>query len=253
MKKVYEAHEREYRRMRAEGIQSWSQRSKAWAIDPHDKRFLEDVFAQPWAPQGGRTIELGCGTGPLIRWLSKKGFTATGIDISRTAIEMAKALSKEYEVAYRVSDVCSLDPTDLGKYDLCIDGRFLHCITNLQDRKAVLRNVRHILMPGGVFILMSMCFPIDRRGFANLYKNQRILDNVIYVPAGNSEDFQDSRIINGKKYIPTRFVAHWQKLLSELRGAGFLPMLVRHNHCVLGEPVSSLNVAALTKRCTATR
>jgi 2-polyprenyl-3-methyl-5-hydroxy-6-metoxy-1,4-benzoquinol methylase len=93
MKISYEAHEKEYRRMESAGIPSWFRRNRPWDIDPHDEHFLADVLAQPWAPKTGVVIELGCGTGPLTRWLANKGCQATGIDISPTAIRMAQQRS----------------------------------------------------------------------------------------------------------------------------------------------------------------
>jgi 2-polyprenyl-3-methyl-5-hydroxy-6-metoxy-1,4-benzoquinol methylase len=252
MRKAYEAHEREYQRMRMDGIQSWFQRREQWSIDPHDEHFLQDVLAQSWAPHEGVAIELGCGTGALVRWLSKKGFTTLGVDISQTAIQMAIAQSEGYGCQYLVGDICSMDTKLISKCDICIDGRFLHCITSSEDRTAVLKKVQQILNPGGVFVLMSMCSPIDYRSFSSEYKSQRILDNVIYSPTGNGEVFRESRTIGKTTYNPTRYVAHWQKILVEIRRAGVLPTLVRFNRCSAEEPVSSLNVAALTTASTTT-
>jgi hypothetical protein len=40
-------------------------------------------------------------------------------------------------------------------------------------------------------------------------------------------------------------LGHWKFLLSELQHAGLQPALIRFNHCLPEEPVSSLNVAAI--------
>lgn len=231
--------------MKSNKIKSWSRRNYPWSISPPDKHFLEDIFIQSWAPQKGQAIELGCGTGTISRWLTKKGFNVTGIDISKTAIQMAKTQSKVFKIKYINDDFCSIDIKPLGKYDFCIDGQFLHCITNRQDRKTVLHKIRQLLKPKGVFILMSMCSPINRHSFANLYKNQKILSNIIHIEAEKYGDFQDSRMINKKKYIPMRFVEHWKDLLSELKEVGLLPMLFRYNHCTAKDPTGFLNVAVI--------
>ena len=175
MRKSYEAHEYEYRKMKSHGIKSWFRRNSPWSISPPDKHFLEDIFIQSWAPKKGQAIELGCGTGTISRWLTKKGFTTTGIDISKTAIKMAKAQSQGLKIKYINDDFCSMDTKPLGKYDLCVDGQFLHCITNRRDRKTVLHKIRQILKPKGIFVLMSMCSPINRHSFANLYKKKYYL------------------------------------------------------------------------------
>jgi hypothetical protein len=126
-----------------------------------------------------------------------------------------------------------------------VDGRFLHGITNPTDREAVLTNICHLLKPGGVFVLMSMCAPIERRHLARQYPDQIILRNVIYYPFQKAGAISGQRTINGRKYIPMRFVGHWKFLLLELRQAGLKPLLIRFNHCLPDEPVSSLNVAAI--------
>jgi 2-polyprenyl-3-methyl-5-hydroxy-6-metoxy-1,4-benzoquinol methylase len=245
MKKPYECHEDEYCRMAVTGTKSWFQRNRPWDIDPHDEHFLKDVFAQPWAPKKGHAIELGCGTGPLTRWLTKKGFKTTGVDLSGTAIRMAREQSKKFVIDYRVADICTEDVRSFGKFDLCVDGRFFHVITNLKDRDAVLENVRRLLNPKGIFVLMSMCMPIERGSLARQYPDQKILRNVIYYPLKKTEAFSGIKKINSQQYFPTRFLGHWKFLLSELQKAALRPLLVRFNHCLPQEPVSSLNVAAI--------
>ena len=231
--------------MESAGIKSWFCRNRPWAIDPNDEHFLEDVFAQPWAPKNGNVIELGCGTSPLTRWLAEKGFKATGVDISKTAIRMAGAQSKKSKIEYRAADICTQAIGPSGKFDLCVDGRFFHCITNLKDRSAILAKVYRLLKPKGVFVLMSMCSPIERASLARQYPDQKILQNVIFYPRRQTEKFSDTKTINGKEYIPMRFLGHWEFLLSELQRAGLQPSLIRFNRCLPVEPVSSLNVAAI--------
>jgi 2-polyprenyl-3-methyl-5-hydroxy-6-metoxy-1,4-benzoquinol methylase len=248
MKKPYEPHEDEYRRMEAAGTKSWFQRNRPWDIDPHDQHFLEDVFAQPWVPKKGHAIELGCGTGPLTRWLAKRGFKTTGVDVSETAIRMAREQSKSFTIDYRMADICTKDVRSFGKFGLCVDGRCFHGITSLKDRSAVLENVRHLLKPKGIFVLMSMCSPIERGSLARQYPDQRILRNVIYYPLKKTGAFSGTKKINGQQYLPMRFLGHWKFLLTELRKAGLRPLLVRFNHCLPQEPVSSLNVAAVKTR-----
>jgi SAM-dependent methyltransferase len=245
MKPSYEAHEVEWRKMEAAGIKSWFCKSHPWEIDPHDEHFLEDVFAQPWAPKDGAALELGCGTGPLTRWLGGRGFNSTGIDISRTAIRMARAQSKKLKTTYRVADICTQPIAPPETIDLCVDGRFFHGIVTPNDRQAVLVKVHRLLKRKGVFVLMSMCSPIERTILARQYPEQRILQNVIYYPCQHGEEYSDSKAIEGMKYFPARFLGHWKMILSELQRAGFRPSLVRFNRCLPEEPVSSLNVAAI--------
>ena len=104
MKKAYEGHEVVYRWMKKEGILVWGEngsRSTGKSCRPESNNFLKDVLSQPWAPKSGRVIEFGCGTGPLLRRVCKKGFSGVGIDVSKTAIAMAKEQSKGLDIKFR--------------------------------------------------------------------------------------------------------------------------------------------------------
>ena len=134
-KKPYEGHEVVYQRMKKKGILVWGQKgsgSTGKSCHPETNNFLKDVLSQPWAPKGGRVIELGCGTGPILRQVCKKGFSGVGIDVSKTAIAMAKDQSKGLDIKFRQADVCNLNTKSLGKFDLVIDGLCLHCITDIK-------------------------------------------------------------------------------------------------------------------------
>lgn len=62
-----------------------------------------------------RTLKYGgCGTGPGACFLAARGFQVDGIDISPTAIEIAKELAaqRRLKINYAVSDVCKLPSMD---------------------------------------------------------------------------------------------------------------------------------------------
>jgi SAM-dependent methyltransferase len=242
--RAYEAHEQEYRRMRERGIATWGQRGGGPALEPDDLRFLEDVLAQGWAPKAGRALEVGCGTGPLARWLAGRGYAVTGLDVSPTAIAMARAQTEPHGVTWRVGDICAGEPAGLGRFDLVLDGRALHCITRPADRGRALANVRALLRPGGVFVLMGMCAPIDRRAFRRQFPSQRLSGPVVYAPAPGSGVWDDAVRDGDGAWLPTRYVAHWRRILAEVRATGFEPVLHRVHRCGPDEPVSALNLAA---------
>ena len=247
MKKAYEGHEVVYRRMKKEGIEVWGQKgsgSTGKSCIPETNNFLKDVLSQPWAPKGGRVIELGCGTGPILRRVCKKGFSGIGIDISKTAIAMAKEQSKGLDIKFRQGDVCNLNVKSLGKFDLVIDGLCLHCITDIKDRKAYLENVLNILKDGGLFVLLTMCGPMDRRRFSQACKGQRIVKKVVYVPF---EDKSYGRLtrFDDKTYLPSRYIGHWKEILSEVRRAGFELKLIRYNANNSKDFCGTLTVGAL--------
>jgi len=243
-KKPYEGHEFEYQRMRENNIRSWDLRDKSEEIDQATKRFIEDALDQPWAPKSGKAIELGCGTAPLLRWLIKKGFEpGLGVDVSKTAIAMAREQSKGLNLSFKKADLCKSLPGKAGTFDLAVDGHCLHCIIDDKDRQAFLSNTRRLLKKGGLFIVMTMCSPVDRRAFRELSEGrQKVLGHTIY---GKGDwGSEGARNIGGQIYCPTRRVPHWKTILSEISDTGFEVSLFRVNRFRSDDPCSDLCVAA---------
>ena len=246
-KKAYEGHEVVYRRMREKGASVWGQKgsgSVGKSCHPETINFLKDVLSQPWAPKGGRVVELGCGSGPILRRVCKRGFSGVGIDVSKTAIAMAKEQSKGLDIKFRRGDVCNLNVKGLGKFDIVIDGLCLHCITDAEDRKAYLDTVFKILKAGGLFILLTMCGPMNRKRFSQAYKGHKIIKKVIYVPF-TDKSYGGSVEFAGKSYLPTRYIGHWKEILREVRQGGFKLKLIRYKAKNNKDCCGTLTVGAL--------
>lgn len=251
MHKPYAAHEVLYQKMKAEGIRCWEQLNNAKTcmrnaqIEQNALRFMTDALAQKWAPKKGRAIELGCGTGPMLRWLHRQGFTGLGVDVSKTAVAMAREQSEGLPLRFRQADICGDPVGKPASFDLALDGYCLHCITQLADRKRLLRNVHCLLRKGGVFLVLTMCTPVDRKGLTGKYSVTPMIGSTIYSPFSQAADYLYSRTIRGSLHMPTRHIGPWKSILKELRDAGFQPKLIRFNECTADDPVSSLCVAAV--------
>ena len=251
MKKPYEAHEIAYRKMKKEGIRSWDERyssnspGRKRQIDVDTKRFLVDVLAQTWAPKGGKAIELGCGTAPILRWVCKKGFSGLGVDVSKTAVAIAREQSRGLNIRFRRGDICKLSVDKVGKFDLAVGGHCLHCIIAPKNRRAFLKNTFRLLKKRGLFILMTMCAPVDLKIFSNTCEGQKLIDHTIYAPYEEAMEYEGFRTIGGCDYMPTRYVAHWRNILSEIRKAGFQIKLFRYSYPAGQDPIGSLAVGAL--------
>ena len=234
--------------MRQLGIKQWGGKGSGTkgSFSYETKRFLKDVLSQPWAPKGGKAVEFGCGTGPIIRWICERGFSGLGLDISKTAIAMAREQSDRLEIRFRKADVCNLNTTRLGKFDLVIDGHCYHCITNSNNRKAFLKTARTILKPNGLFVLMTMCSPIDRENFKRTWKGLKLHKKIVYHP-WNGDVYEGIRQFAGQNYMPNRYMAHWKDILKELRDTGFELKLFRYNAHNYNDAVGTLTVAALKK------
>lgn len=249
--RAYELHEQVYRDLNSKNLENWSDKDNKVTppardgIDVHDERFLEDALAQGWAPKVGKAIEFGCGTGPMVRWLARRGFKGLGIDVSPTAIRMAKRQCKGNRgVQFRCADALQ-DDIGEGKYDLALDGRWLHCITEPGDRKRAFRKARQALRKGGVFLVLTMCAPLEAQRFSELYPHQKVRNHVIYQAFEGAERFDGCRTIQGKACLPLRYVGHWKSILKEVQAAGFETRLMRLNRAHGDEAASFLNVAAV--------
>jgi SAM-dependent methyltransferase len=246
MVKTYEGHEIFYKRMKKKGIRSWNEYHRIKAVEAGTKRFLNDALAQPWAPKSGRAIELGCGTGPILRWICKKDFSGLGVDVCKTAIAMAREQSKGLTVKFKRADLCRVNVERLGKFDLAIDGHCLHCITGSDDRKKFLKNSFKLLRKGGLFIVMTMCGPGNRKLLSVRREGQKFIKHTIYTRWDKASKFEDYVTINGLNYLPTRKILHWKSILSEIQWAGFKIKLLRYNEAYgQEEPSGCLSVAAL--------
>lgn len=98
-----------------------------------------------------RVLEVGCGTGGLCSWTSKRSENVTGLDIAKSAVTIANAFSKKLKRRARfiVGDASSLPLRD-GYYDIVICAETLEHITNY--RKAFDELIRVTAESGYIII-----------------------------------------------------------------------------------------------------
>lgn len=104
----------------------------------------------------GRAVDLGCGTGREAIYLAGKGFEVTGVDISPTAIRMAKqdAVSQGVDVDFVVDDLTDLQHLE-GEFDFLLDFGALNDL-DAQQRDAYMENLRELGAADSQMLLM--CF-----------------------------------------------------------------------------------------------
>jgi len=118
---------------------------------------LQRITEKSYVPQSGPALELGCGEGHFCRLLAAYGYTVTGIDISKVAIEWAsEKQSSGVNIAYVTGNLCQPDVLKEQIYDLIVDGNCLHCIIE-KDRMIFLQNVHRLLSDRGIFFVSSLC------------------------------------------------------------------------------------------------
>ena len=126
-------------------------------------------------------LDIGCGTGQLVRELYHRGFQVLGIDISESAISIARASSIRNDdvISYRTMDVESNDLLNLyfAPYDL-ITCKLVFAF--IKDKPRLLERVYSALKDNRVFTVMTPLpedvFP-DKKHIAVVYDDTMSLLN----------------------------------------------------------------------------
>ena len=132
-----------------------------------------------------KTIDLGCGTGHYAIYLTSLGFEVTGIDISPTAIEIAKENAEKKGIAcqFLVADVTGDFHEIKETFDFAYDWQLLHHILP-EKRNKYCENVKKILNPGGKFLSVGFSEKDPQFGGSGKFRKTR-LGTVLYF---SSED-----------------------------------------------------------------
>jgi len=101
-----------------------------------------------------KTLDLGCGNGYYANYLSKKGFTVTGIDISKDIIDLAKKTYKNNNLDFKQADVFSKSFLK-EKYSFLLDIGLFHNILP-EKRKEYTKRLSELLEDRGKLLLF--CF-----------------------------------------------------------------------------------------------
>lgn len=134
-------------------IVKWFRIPIPWVFGTHPElaRLVETGRIKP-----GNAIDLGCGTGREVIYLAQNGFEATGVDISPTAIRMARraAVDAGVDAQFVVDDLTELSNV-AGQFDLLVDYGALNDLNQIQ-RDAYMTRVLPLAREGSQIFLM--CF-----------------------------------------------------------------------------------------------
>ncbi|MFN8579162.1 MAG: class I SAM-dependent methyltransferase, partial [Candidatus Sericytochromatia bacterium] len=134
MDKVYTLHEIAYQNLKNKGAKSWHEMyanpegKEVDHIGFSRKIFIEDALEKDYCPKSGNALEIGTGTGHLINFIKEKGYIPHGIEISSTALELARKQHKDID--FKQGDYCYDDIYQENFFDLIIDGSCFHCIVD---------------------------------------------------------------------------------------------------------------------------
>ncbi|MEA2048106.1 MAG: class I SAM-dependent methyltransferase [Campylobacterota bacterium] len=100
----------------------------------------------------GRALVIGCGLGDDADALAKMGYEVDAIDISHTAIEIAKERFFDTEIDFRVEDIFQLPQWMFGMYDFVFESRTIQSLApKLRDE--LIKIIANLVSSGGELLL----------------------------------------------------------------------------------------------------
>jgi len=106
-----------------------------------------------------RILDAGCGVGGSARLLSQRfGAEALGVNLSPVQVGEARRRTAEAglqeKVQFRQADILSLDPEELGQFDLIWS---LENAEHIGDKGGMLQLFHRLLRPGGKLLCVTWC------------------------------------------------------------------------------------------------
>jgi len=102
---------------------------------------------------GREALDFGCGAGRSTTFLKGLGFNASGIDISRSMIQLAKHVDPSG--TYRLVDDGDFSGFETARFDLVLSAFAFDNIPGVAKRGELLRGLRRLLKDEGRIILLG--------------------------------------------------------------------------------------------------
>jgi 2-polyprenyl-3-methyl-5-hydroxy-6-metoxy-1,4-benzoquinol methylase len=137
--------------------QYW-RRADRWGEHPFYPEGVDRVANEVQRCLGlGTVLDVGCGHGHLVRKLNSQGFDASGVDVSKVAVEAANAISPG---RFRVGNILALPHAD-GSFDSVIS---TDCVEHLleNDVRSALAEL-HRVARGTVYLRISLTSDRDNK------------------------------------------------------------------------------------------
>jgi SAM-dependent methyltransferase len=112
----------------------------------------------------GDVLDVGCGEAAVSLYLAERGFTTVGLDLSSTAIQLAKAEAAKRgltSAAFEVADISAFTGYD-GRFGTVVDSTLFHSIP-VEAREGYQQSIVRAAAPGASYYALVF----DRAGMPN--------------------------------------------------------------------------------------
>lgn len=132
-----------------------------WDIG-HPQKVVVDLYNE--LALKGSVLDVGCGTGEHVLFFASKGLKSVGLDSNPIAIEkaMQKMEQKNLDASFLLGDALELSKLHIS-FDIILDCGLYHVLSD-SERITFLREVRKVIKPGGIFILLGFDSKEPRQG-----------------------------------------------------------------------------------------
>ncbi|CAM5373939.1 transferase [Streptomyces narbonensis] len=152
---------------------------------------------------GGAVLDAGCGTGEDALHLAGKGYVVTGLDLSPTAISLArdKAGERGLQAVFEVADALELAGYE-GRFDTAIDSGLAHTFEG--DRlRSYAAALHRACRPGAVVHILS----ISDRGSAEM--QARLAEAIEGIPAPLPDADEPPALKRSAEHLRDGFADGW--------------------------------------------
>jgi ubiquinone/menaquinone biosynthesis C-methylase UbiE len=123
--------------------------------------------------EGLRVLDLGCGTGRNSNYIANLGNSAVGIDISETALKLARERAAELHlnsVSYIKQSIGSAFSFPDSSFDIALDVTSSNSL-NEAERTVYLQETARVLKSGGYLFVRALCKDGDKNAKELLKRN----------------------------------------------------------------------------------
>jgi SAM-dependent methyltransferase len=174
--------------------------------DAANAKLIDSFISLSRLPAGANVLDLGCGSGIFTNLLCQRGYNATGLDLSRKLLNLARL--KFPRIAFVEGDVEDL-PFQSGGVDGVLLSGIVHHLPAPQRCSA---EVHRVLRPGGHFVAFD---PNRANPFMYLYRDP---SSPLYSSVGVTEN---ERPIRAKEVAAIFTAAGFRTSTDYLAGLGY--------------------------------